>query len=607
MDDSTFVFGVVIVAAILFALDRLRLDFIALLVVLALTLGEILSPQEALAGFGDPVVILVCGLMVLGESLDRTGVAQAMGNAITDVGGKNRTALVTLIMLCTALLSSVMSSTAVVAIFIPIIFKIAGRTGIAASRLLLPMSFAAMISGMLTLIATMPNMVVSGKLESSGYEPLTFFGFAPVGVVVLAAAIVYMLVIGDRMLRSDTDDADSEPVRTLHQLWQDFAFHKRVETVRIAPDSPMCGKMVSECDLEPKYGVRILGISRASDHGLYGDLEDIGASDRLISGSQLLINGEPKGIGDFVEQERVTIVPRTDADRRHRLQERGGGVVMVHPDCRFKGKSVRQARLRTRYGVHVIGLQRDGQRIDDFVDEPLRAADMLLVSGTWKRISGLGKENHDFVLLELPAEHAEARPNFRRAPIAILALLAMVVASILGVMPITIAVIIAAIVVVAGRCLTAEDAYRSISWSSIVLLAGMLPVARALDKTGGTQMIVDAVVANVGGAGPYAMMAMLFVLTASMSLVLSNTATAVLLAPVAIKVAESMEVSPYPLAVTVLIGASSAFASPVASPVVTLVVDPGRYTFLDFVKIGAPLMVLAFIANLVVTPLIYPL
>jgi di/tricarboxylate transporter len=229
------------------------------------------------------------------------------------------------------------------------------------------------------------------------------------------------------------------------------------------------------------------------------------------------------------------------------------------------------------------------------------------VAGSWNRIAKLRDEMHDFVLLELPAEFEEVRPAHRRAPIAIGILLGMVLLSASGLVPVVAAVLIAALAAVATRCLTMEDAYRSVSWSSVVLLAGMLPVADALEKTGGTDILVNSVVSGLGSSGPYAMMTLLFFLTAGLSLFLSNTASAVLIAPVAIHSALAMGVSPYPFAIIVLIGASAAFASPVASPVVTLVVEPGRYRFVDFVKVGTPLMLLTYIVAIIVTPIIFPL
>lgn len=605
--EAYFVFAIIATAVVLFASNRVRWDFVALLMVLLLAGSGILTAEEAFAGFGNPVVLLVAGLLVVGEMLDRTGVAQWIGNTIADGGGSNRSRLLTLIMMAAAVLSSVMSSTAVVAIFIPIIFRISRRTGINASRLLLPMSYAAMISGMLTLIATMPNLVISDALVSSGFEPLTFFGFLPVGVSVLVLGIVYVLFSSDRLIAPGVDDEPPFDQRTLQQLWEEFAVQKKVLTAAVSESSPMNGASISEADIEGRFGTRVLSLSRPWAGGGYGETKDAEPTDLLTSGTLLLITGQPDQLQRLLDEERLVEEPLSQREKRRRLQESGAGVVMIHPDCRFMGKSVRQANLRLRFGIHVLGIRRGREVLGDVADTPLKAADLLLVAGSWERIAGLQRENHDFVLLEMPAEYAEARPRFRLAPVAIAILVAMVAVAASGWLPTAVAVVAAAVIAVATRCLTAEDAYRAISWSSLVLLAGLLPVADALTKTGGTDAIVQTVIAAVGSAGPWVMMTLLFFLTAGLSLFLSNTATAVLLAPVAIQTAEAIGVSPYPLAVTVLIAASSAFSSPVASPVVMLVVEPGHYRFSHFLKLGTPLMLIAYVLNLIITPLLYPL
>jgi len=606
MSETYFVFALVGLAVVLFSSSRVRLDFVALLIVLLLAVSGILTADEAFAGFGNPVVLLVAGLFVIGEALDRTGVAQSIGVWITDVGGASHTRLTVLIMMVAAALSSVMSSTAVVAIFIPIIFKVSKQTGINTSRLLLPMSFAAMISGMLTLIATMPNMVVSETLVSSGFEPLGFFSFSPIGIAVLLVAIVYFLTIGNRLLHGSGQSTTPPANRTITELWQEFTIAGFVNSVYVPDDSPLRGQTIGDAAIESRYGIHVLGMSLALGHGERGETLEAGPTDEISAGCYLLLTGEPPQVEEFVTANGLVVLPIPEREKRRQLQESGAGVIMIHPHSQFRGKSIRQANLRTLHGIHVIGMRRGQERVDQFQDVALREADMLLVAGRWQRIAQLGKAKHDFVLLELPAEYAEARPGFRLAPIAIAVLAMMVVLSLSGLVPISVAVMIAAMTAVITRCLTAEDAYHAISWSSLVLLAGMLPLAAALEKTGGTQLLVDSVLGAVGSGEPYLMMTILFFLTACLSLFLSNTATAVLLAPVAVRMAQSLDVSPYPLAITVLIAASSAFASPVASPVVTLVVEPGRYRFVDFVKVGGPLMFIAYLTNLLLTPWLFP-
>ena len=559
-----------------------------------------------MAGFGDPVVLLVAGLLLVGEMLDRTGVAQAIGNWVIRVGGGRETRLLVLIMLAAAVLSSVMSSTAVVAIFIPIVFKVSSKTGIGAGRLLLPMSYAAMISGMLTLIATPPNLVVSGELEKSGYDPLGFFSFSPIGGVMLVAAIVYVLTIGRRFLCGDTSSSEAA-ARPIKDFWADYGLEGHLHRLRIASNSPLAGTTICDSQISSRYRVWILGVERTDRFGAFDGISLVDSQYVLQSGQTLLVAGKAEDAARFQSNEQLEPIPETQRDRQRALHEYGVGVVLIHPECRFIGKTIRDLEFRSRYDLQVVGIRRSREPISAFEDTKLASGDTLLVAGTWTDIARLKKETHDFVLLELPIEFDEARQAHRKAPIAIAILVGMVLLSLSGWMPVVTAVLIAAMCAIMTRCLSVEEAYRSISWSSLVLLAGMLPVAVALQNTGGTDLIVEKVVGGLGSAGPYAMMSLLFWLTAGLSLLLSNTATAVVLVPVAIQAAKALEVSPYPFAIVVLIGASSAFASPVASPVVTLVMQPGRYTFMDFVKLGAPLMVIAYLITLLITPLLFPL
>lgn len=605
--DMVFVFATIVVAAILFASNRIRLDVVALSVVIALMLSGILTPAQALGGFGDPVVLLVAGLLVVGEMLDRTGVAQSIGAWIIRAGGKSESRLLILIMVASAALSSVMSSTAVVAILIPVVFKVASNTGTNASRLLMPMSLAAMISGMLTLIATPPNLVVSSELASTdGYEGLGFFTFMPIGLAVLAVGVVYILLVGRHLLDDSASELAGTQKRSVQDFWDEFRLEDRVDRLQLTAESPLQGRTVAEADVEQRYNIRILTMELAQRSGP-PEIKTVRGQDQLLKDSILLVHGSVQDIQQLEQTEHLVKVAESERDRQLARQEHGVGVILIHPNCRFVGKTLREVNFRSKFGVHVVGIRRGQEPLGNISQVKLAAADTLLVAGTWKKIAQLRKETHDFVLIEMPAEYEEARPSHRKGPLAIAILVAMVAASASGVVPIVTAVLMAALTAVLTRCLTMEDAYRSISWSSLVLLAGMLPVAVALTETGGTDFLVENIVGGGGSSGPYLMMTALFFLTAGMSLFLSNTASAVLITPVAIQSALALDVSAYPFAVTVLIASSASFASPVASPVVTLVVEPGGYRFLDFVKVGLPLMLLTYVITILLTPMLFPL
>lgn len=601
--DAIFVFVLIAVAAAMMASNRVRFDVVALLVVLALMLSGILSVGEALSGFGNSVVIMVAGLLVIGEMLDRTGVARAVGDLILKQGGSDETKLLIAIMVGAALLGAVMSSTAVVAIFIPIVLRIAAETRLNASRLLMPMSYAALISGMLTLIATAPNLVVNEELKNAGFEGFGFFSFTLVGLAVLMVAIAYVLLIGRRLLPADINAATGEKKgRSIFDIWDDFRLEQAHESFTINADSPLAGMTLAESQIEHRYQARIVGVLRAGDKRFAAPSIDV----ELHAGDKLLLVGLDDDRKQLSEEQGLTPYPASERHRQRWLRELGGATVLVHPDSGLIGKSLREAAFSSHYHVQVLGLRRSQESLPEFEDIELAAGDSLFVVGSWTNINNLQSLHHDFVVLNVPAERADVVPAYRRMPVGLAILAGMVLLTVFDVVPLVAAVIIAVLAAVATRCLTMDDAYRSIHWSSLVLIAGMLPLADALEKTGGTELVVNALMSTFGNSTPLTMLTVLFFLTAGLSLVLSNTASAVLVAPIAIYAAEALGVSPYPFAIAVLIAASAAFSTPVSTPVVTLVVEPGGYGFMSFVKVGVPLLLLTYVATVIVAPLLFP-
>jgi di/tricarboxylate transporter len=393
--------------------------------------------------------------------------------------------------------------------------------------------------------------------------------------------------------------------RTLGELFQYFGVRHTPDLLQIDPESPLAGKTIGETEVGSRYRVRIVGILRSRRRRE----ERITAPDRdteLRSGDGLLVLGLTEDVDVMCAQERLARQPIPKSDRQRWLWELGAAPVLIHPDSTLIGKSLREVKFRSNNKLHVVALHRGREPVDDFLDVPLRSSDNLLVAGSWHRICQLQSHPHEFVVLEMPAEYADIVPSYRRMPVALAILAAMVLLTIFDVVPLVAAVLMATIAAGVTGCLTIQDAYRSIHWSSLVLIAGMLPLADALTTTGGTQVIVDALMSAVGEASPYTMLSVVFFLTAILGLVLSNTASAVLVAPIAIYLAQSLELSPYPFGLAVLIAASAAYSTPISTPVVTLVVEPGRYKFLDFIKVGVPLLFLTYLVTLLVAPLIFP-
>ncbi|NQX90114.1 MAG: SLC13 family permease, partial [Halioglobus sp.] len=384
--DTNIVFAIVAVTALAMASNRLRFDIIALLVMLALVLTGVLSVDQALSGFGSPVVVLVATLLVVGEMLDRTGVAAAIGNWILRRGGGSETKLYVLLMISAAALGAVMSSTAVVAIFIPIVLRLSTQTNMQASRLLLPMSYAALISGMLTLIATTPNLVVSEELGAAGYEPLGFFSFTLVGLSVLIAAIAYMLLVGRKLLPQRAAAGEEQAGRrSMAELWQEYRDEREIKSARVFPGSPLMGQRIGESGLFKDYGIRVLGVRRTVGTG-EKVIPSPGAALMLENGDQLLIVVTDEAVARVAADDVLQVRQLSERDHQRWRWEIGCGTAIVHPESSFIGKSLRDAEFSTRFGLHVLGLRRGGVSVSDHAEVPMAASDSLLLVGPWKYV-----------------------------------------------------------------------------------------------------------------------------------------------------------------------------------------------------------------------------
>ncbi len=605
--DMAYVFSVLGVAVLMFASGRVRLDVVALLVLLALLLGNIITVREALAGFSDSVVIMIAGLFVVGEALVSTGIAFAVGQWLMRIGGGNELRLVALLMVTVGLTGAFISSTGIVAIFIPIALSIASKTGVPPARLMMPLSVAALTSGMMTLIATAPNLVASDALQNEGYAPFGFFDFTPIGLAVLAVAVIYMLFIGRRLIGVEEVDASQAPREdSIDDLLKGFGLDEKYRRLRVSPSSSLVDRTVAELELRDRLGIYLVSVERKTDRGVR--VSPGLPRTKFASNDAILVIGQPAAIEQFVETQGLTELPVSARVKADVVREMGVASVMLAPHSPLIGKTVREARLGSDHMIDVLAIMRSGQPIDgDIRDEPIRFGDILLVSGRWQAIRNLRTAKADFVVLDLPREIADVAPARSQAPWALGILVLMVAAMTFELLPNVAAVMIAALALVATRCLSMNTAYQSIHWPSLVLIAGMLPLATALKHTGGTEFMVNGLVSGVGHHGPYAVMAGLFAFTAVLGLFISNTATAVLLAPIAIGVAADMGVSPAPYVMTVAIASSAAFMTPVSSPVNTLVAEPGGYSFMDFVKVGVPLVVLVGVVSLALVPILFPL
>ena len=603
--DALFVFGLLAVTVVLFASDWLRPDVVALLVIVALILGGILPVSVAVAGFGDPLIILIAGLFVVGEGLVRTGIAFQVGQGLARLAGASESRLLVLLMLAVAGLGAFMSSTGVVAIFIPVVLGLTGRLSISPGRLMMPMAFAALLSGLLTLIATPPNLVVNDALRSAGLHPFGFFGVTPIGLLILALGIGYMAIIGSRLLPSSVPNSTAGHRKTLRELGESYQLVGQLHRLRLAADSSLVGQTVAEARLRTRYGLTLIGVERPTR---FAETVSAALANTELHPADVFYGvGSAAAVEELIAAERLLQLPITDSEQQRLIQELGLAEVMLPPDSALIGQTLHQAAFRSHHALSVLGIRRRGQPLLHLAQEKLAFGDVLLVVGAWKRIALLQNDPKDFLVLNLAAELSEVAPSYRQAPFALAILLAMVALMTFGWVSNVVAVLLAALAMGLCRCLRMEDAYRAINWPSLVVIAGMLPLAKALEQTGGVALIADGLVAGLGPFGPLALLAGVFVLAALIGMFISNTATALLMAPIAIAAAQQVGVSPYPFAMTVVIAASAAFVTPVSSPVNTLVLAPGGYRFNDFVRVGLPLLLLVMGLTLLLTPLLLPL
>lgn len=603
-----WVLGLLAVTVWLFASGRLRMDVVALLVIIAFVLSGTLTLQEATIGFSDPNVILIAALFVIGEGLVRTGVALQTGEWLMKIAGNSESKMIFWLMLTVAGLGAFMSSTGVVAIFIPVVLSVAAKIGSSPARLMMPLSVAALISGMMTLVATPPNLVVNSELQREGLEGFSFFAVTPIGLVVLALSIGYMLVARYWLAAPpDAAVAAAPRRRNFRDLIREYRLSGRARRLAIRAGSPLIGRRLDDLKLREKYGANVVGLERWRKFRRV--MVTVTGETTFRDRDVLLIDMSAAEIDlrQFCSEQRLEPLILRGDYFSDRARDVGMAEVLLTPDSELTGKSVRELGFRSRFGVSIIGIRRRNSLLEGtLTDEPLEVGDTLLAIGDWRCIQQLQQQKRDLLLLALPAEIDEAVPAHSQAPHALFSLALMVALMITDVIPGPIAALIACLLMGKFRCIDMESAWKAIHWPGLILIAGMMPFALALQKTGGVALVVQGLMDVAGSRGPHVMLLCLFVLCATIGLFISNTATAVLMAPIGVAAAQQMGVSPYPFTMIIAIAASAAFMTPVSSPVNTLVLGPGGYRFGDFVKIGVPFTLVVMAVSVLLVPLLFP-
>lgn len=620
---------ILITTVAMFIWGKIRADIVALTALATLIITGILTPAEALAGFSSPIVVMMIGLFVVGGAIMQTGLAKLIGQKLMAMSHGNETVTFLLVVLVTSFIGAFVSNTGTVAIMMPIIMSIAATSGLQTSRFLMPLAFAGSLGGMLTLIGTPPNLVIDEVLEEAGYEPLSFFSFFPIGLIVIAIGIVVLLPLSKMFLNKKQDTSDTD-MKSLDDLVDEYRLldnlHRyRVATQRNGSDAPssgkqaIIGKTLKELSIQKRYGVSIIEIrsNRKSRLNLVGDInQNMAKSSSIIHEDDILyIIGEDENMSAFAEEYNLEKMPDVKID----FYELGLTELVVMPTSNFIGMLISEANLRKRFGINVLGIKRGGNRhekgchskyiTDNIRHTKLHAGDVLLVQGEWTNLSHLSADSSNWVMLSQPEKSADQVLLDYKAPVAAAIMLLMVILMVfdfIHVAPVT-AVIIAGLLTVFTKCFrNVESAYKTINWESIVLIAAMMPVSTALEKTGASAIVSESLVNSFGAWGPTLLVAGIYFTTSVITMFISNTATAVLMAPIALAAAQKLEVCPYAFLFAVTLGASMCFASPFSTPPNALVMKAGNYTFMDYVKVGLPLQIIIGIVMTLILPMLFP-
>lgn len=609
-------------SAIFFVNGKLRSDIVALCALILLLLFQILTPTEALSGFSNSVVIMMVGLFVVGGAIFQTGLAKMISSKLLKLAGDSEIRLFILVMIVTSAIGAFVSNTGTVALMLPIVVSMAAGSGMNPSRLLMPLAFASSMGGMMTLIGTPPNLVIQNALTANGYEPLSFFSFTPVGLICVLVGTLVLLPLTKMFLakKKEKENEHTRKSKSLNELVDEYQLINNLNRLRVTSASLLLGKTAAELDVHNRYGVTIFEVRREKNSHTKRLVKSVsqnmaGPTTLLETGDILYVMGGDEKAERFATEYKLELL-----DDSH-LKEQGNQKVLdfydigiaeivLMPASKLINSTVQETGFRQKFNLNVLGIRRKGEYIlHGLKNQRMHSGDVLLVQGRWANIARLSQEDDEWVVLGQPLNEAAKVTLDYKAPVAagiMILMIAMMVFDFIPVEPVT-AVMIAGILMVLTGCFrNVEAAYKTINWESIVLIAGMMPMSLALEKTGASEYISNSLVAGLGAYGPTALMAGIYFTTSLMTMFISNTATAVLMAPIAMSSAIQIGASPYPFLFAVTLGASMCFASPFSTPPNALVMPAGQYTFMDYVKVGLPLQIIMGIVMVFVLPLLFP-
>lgn len=596
------VLSILVAAVILFVTEKLRPDIVALLVVSALLFTKVLNITDALTGFSNPAVIAIAAIFVVTAGLTNTGAAAWFGRYLFRVAGSNETRLIALTMGASAMLSLVMNNIASASVLLPGLNSVARRAKVSPSKLMIPLSFGTILGGMATLFTTV-NLLANDALRKGGLVPFSLWDFFRIGSILLISGILFMIIIGRKLLPNHPPQEGMRRNRLAGDLLKLYHLADSIFGANILTGSPLGGKTISESRLGRDFNLSVIGIIRGRKITLAPQLNDV-----LLPGDRLLIEGEHKSFQEAKDKVGLEIASAESTQQELKLSDQHVGLVevLISPHATVVGRTLREIHLRQKFGIITLAILRDGAPIVRGVaDIPLRFGDTLLVQGPRRRFRLLNEER-DFIVLEDPGYLGEVgRPD--KAPWALAGMGIMLFIAAFGILPIAAAALIGALTMILGGALKIDEGYQAIEWKAVVMVAGMLSLGTALQKSGTADLISHNLLHLLEPTGQMGVLAGFSLVSLLVAQVLSGAATAVLIVPIALSTATHLYVSPYPIVMTVVLGVSSGFLTPISHPVNVLVMGPGGYRFSDFGRVGISLALIVFVLVMILVPRFWPL
>ena len=576
-------------AVVLFATEKLRVDVIALMVLLTLALTGLITPEQAFSGFSSPAVITVWAVYIVSGALFKTGVTDIIGEWIARIAGNSEPRLIAVIMLACGTMSAFMNNIGATAVMLPAVVGISRKSGVPLSRLLIPLSFASLMGGNMTQIGTPPNILASSILNERGLPSFSFFDFTPMGIIVFTTGILYMVFIGRHLLpaRKNVEDHQVEILR------------EYVTELRVLPESTLADKPLAQLDLVDNYDINILGIIRERRK-----LNRIEGTTTIRREDTLIVSGDAQSLMGVVEKLGLEI----EADAQFKLSDLGSDSVQIFeatlmPRSSISGKSLKQINFRDRYNLTVLAIWRHGEvLVKRLGDVRLQIGDSLLLKGQRQRISDF-RQSNPFIVLE-PLQVERQRREKIPVMLGIMALV-LILATFTG-LHISTALVIGSLLSFLTGVHSMEEAYEAIEWRSVFLIAGMLPLGIAMETTGTAQYLANNIVNFAGAFGTIAVLAGIYILAGLITEPMSNAAATVLMVPLGIDIALKLGVNPQTFVLAIVIGASTSFLTPVGHQANVLVMGPGGYRFGDYTRVGWLLNVFILVVTMIFLPILWP-